>query len=123
MPTIHRTDEIAEWIAGLDDEAREAIYKSLLILREIGPLLGRPHADSVKGSSFPNMKELRVQNKGRVFRMFFASAPDREAIILLGGNKRGDKTFYERMIPRADALYRRYLDAMRRENESKKEKP
>lgn len=36
-----------------------------------------------------NMKEFRVQNKQNVYRIFFAFDPNRIAILLLGGNKRG----------------------------------
>lgn len=122
MWTIDRTDEIADWIAGLDDDAKEAILKSLIVLQEIGPALGRPHVDTLKGSSYPNMKELRIQNKGRVFRIFFAFDPERNAILLIGGDKRGDKHFYETMVPRADELYRRHLDKMRKSHEGKGKK-
>lgn len=122
MWTIHRTDEIAAWIEGLDNDAREAIYAGLLILREIGPALGRPHVDTIKGSAYPNMKELRVSNKGRVFRIFFAFDPARNAILLIGGDKRGSKNFYEDMIARADELFRRHLDTMRKANERKNKK-
>ncbi len=119
MWTIQRTDEIITWIAQLDDDAREAIYTSLLILREIGPSLSRPHVDTVKQSKYPNMKELRVQNKKRLFRIFFAFDPQREAILLIGGDKRGDKKFYETMIPRADELYRRHLASTGKRDEHK----
>lgn len=119
MWTILRTDEIIAWIAELDDNAKEAILKSLLVLREIGPALGRPHVDSVKGSKYPNMKELRVQNKNRVYRIFFAFDPLRNAILLIGGDKRGNKKFYEKMIARADDLYRRHLERKGKSNERK----
>ncbi len=36
MWSIDRTDQISEWINELDEDAKEAIFKSLLILREIG---------------------------------------------------------------------------------------
>lgn len=110
MWTIDRTDEIAEWIAQLDDNAKEAIFKNLLILKDIGPTLGRPYVDSVKESKYKNMKELRVQNKKRVFRIFFAFEPDRKAILLVGGDKKGDKRFYQQMIPIADKRYENYLE-------------
>jgi len=109
MWTIERTIEIKNWIAQLDDDAKESIYKNLLILKKIGPALGRPYVDSVKESKHKNMKELRIQSKKRLFRIFFAFAPDREAILLVGGDKRGDKHFYERSIPIADKLYEKYL--------------
>ena len=120
MWKILRTNEIVFWIRELDDGAKEAILKRLLVLREIGPSLGRPQVDTVKGSEYPNMKELRVRNRGRVFRIFFAFDPSRNAILLIGGDKRGDKRFYEEMIPKADELYRRHLAILRKNDENKK---
>ena len=55
------------------------------------------------------MKELRIQNKQRLFRILFAFDPDRKALLIIGGDKRGDKRFYERMIPLADALFDEHL--------------
>ena len=116
MWAIERTERVAEWIMGLDEDAKEAIFTSLLILREIGPSLGRPHVDAIKESRHKNMKELRVQNKQRLFRILFVFDPDRKAILLIGGDKRGDKRFYEKMIPLADSLYDQHL-ARRRNKE------
>jgi len=46
-------------------------------------------------------------------RALFAFDPRRRAIILLGGDKSGDWTgWYERNVPRADALYDEYLDTI-----------
>jgi hypothetical protein len=120
MWEIQRTDEIAEWIKSLDDDAREAILKNLIILKEIGPSLGRPYVDTVKQSRHKNMKELRVQNKMRVFRIFFIFDLDRKAILLIGGDKRGEKRFYEKMIPLADNLFDEYITSRRKKNESNK---
>ncbi len=119
MWTIERTDEIEKWITQLDDDAKEAIYKNLLILKNIGPSLGRPYVDSIKESKYKNMKELRVQNKKRLYRIFFAFDPDRDAILLIGGDKRGDKRFYQRLIPIADELYEKYLKGKENKNERK----
>ena len=60
------------------------------------------------------MKELRIQNKQRLFRVLFAFDPDRKAILLIGGDKRGDKRFYERIIPLADALFDEHLAKRRK---------
>ncbi|MDQ1353558.1 MAG: hypothetical protein QG657_3864 [Acidobacteriota bacterium] len=120
MWIIERTDEIVQWIAKLNDDAKEAIYKNLLILKNIGPSLGRPYVDSINESKHKNMKELRVQNKKRLFRIFFAFDPDRKAILLIGGDKRGDKRFYQRLIPIADKLYDQYLEKKETENEKEK---
>jgi hypothetical protein len=115
MWIIDRTEQVAEWIKGLDEDAKEAIFKSLLILKEIGPLLGRPHVDSIKESRHKNMKELRVQNRQRLFRILFAFDPERKAILLIGGDKRGDKRFYEKIIPLADLLFDKHLERWRRQ--------
>ena len=123
MWKIERTDEIANWIQSLDEDAREAILKNLIILREIGPNLGRPYVDTIKQSRHKNMKEPRVQNKLRLYRIFFIFDSDRQAILLIGGDKRGVKRFYEKMIPLADDLYDRILHTRRVNNENiKKEK-
>ena len=118
MWNIERTDEAVRWIKELDDDAKETILKGLLILKEIGPSLGRPYVDSVKRSRHQNMKELRIQSKLRLFRIFFAFDPERNVILLIGGDKRGDKRFYQRMIPIADHLYDRYLEKLREKHEN-----
>ena len=115
MWTVERTEQVVEWIKKLDEDAKEAIFKSLLVLREIGPSLGRPHVDTVTRSRHKNMKELRVQNKQRLFRILFAFDYDRKAILLAGGDKRGDKRFYEKMVPLADAMFDEHLAKRRRQ--------
>lgn len=114
MWIIESTAQIAEWITGLDEDAKEAIFRSLLILKEIGPSLGRPHVDAIKESRHKNMKELRIQNRQRLFRILFAFDSDRKAILLVGGDKRGDKRFYEKMIPLADFLFEKHLAKWRK---------
>ncbi len=61
------------------------------------------------------MKELRTQHQGQPLRTFFAFDPRRNAILLIGGDKTGDKRFYQRMIPEADRLYDEHLEALRKE--------
>jgi hypothetical protein len=122
MWRIERTDEVVFWIKTLDDEAKEAILKSLFILTEIGPSLGRPYVDSVQESRHQNMKELRVQSKQRLFRIFFAFDPKREVILLIGGDKREDKRFYNKMVPIADRLFDRHLEKIKELYESKSKK-
>jgi hypothetical protein len=61
------------------------------------------------------MKELRTQHAGRPFRTFFVFDPRRAAILLIGGDKTGDKRFYDRTIPIADGLYDAHLSQLRKE--------
>jgi hypothetical protein len=65
--------------------------------------------DTLKGSRFANMKELRFTWQRRPYRYFFAFDPERKAVVLVGGNKAGDSRFYETLIPVADARFAGYL--------------
>ena len=61
------------------------------------------------------MKELRIQQQGEPYRVLFAFDPRRTAILLIGGNKVGEKRWYERMIPLADRLFEDHLETLRKE--------
>ena len=61
------------------------------------------------------MCELRTQAGGNPLRVFYAFAPRRAAILLIGGDKTGDDRFYERYVPVADDLYDEHLEELRRE--------
>ena len=81
---------------------------------EFGLQLGRPHADTLNGSAFANMKELRFEADGGVWRVAFALDPERRAILLVAGDKSGvsEKRFYKALIAKADRRYRRHLDRL-----------
>ncbi len=115
MWEIEYTDEFGAWWETLDSEVQESIAASVELLRQLGPHLPRPHADTVRGSKHSNMKELRTQHAGRPIRTFFAFDPRRCAILLIGGDKTGDDRFYERMIRLADDLYDSHLQTLRNE--------
>lgn len=119
MWEIKRTDEFHQWIQTIDDDAKEAIFKYLSILKKIGPTLGRPFVDTIKGSSINNLKELRVQSKNRVIRVFFVFDPERNILLILGGDKKGNSRYYQEMIPQVEKLYKIYLSKMGESNEKK----
>jgi hypothetical protein len=52
---------------------------------------------------------LRVQSLGRPLRIVYAFDPQRQAVLILGGDKTGDARFYSWMIPKAEALWQQYL--------------
>lgn len=100
------TERAADWIVGLSEGDFRRIMAAIEVLEQRGPGLGRPLADRIDGSRHHNMKELRT---GTV-RALFAFDPHRRAVVLLGGDKRGDWTgWYERNIALADDLYDAYL--------------
>lgn len=116
MWLIETTDTFDIWFDALDDIDRANVLASMMVLREKGPMLSRPYADTVKGSSHSNMKELRVQSQGEPIRAFFAFDPKRRGILLCAGNKTGnDKRFYEEMMPIADREFTALLKKSNKE--------
>lgn len=115
MWEVEYTDEFGAWWDQLDADEQQSIAASVELLRQLGPNLPRPHADTLNGSRHGNMKELRTQHQGRRLRTVFAFDPRRCAILLIGGDKTGDDRFYERMIPLADDLYDEHLETLRKE--------
>jgi hypothetical protein len=115
MWEVEYTDEFEQWWKTLTDDQQEDLTVSVQLLRNLGPSLPRPHADTVKGSKHKNMKELRTQSKGRPLRTFYAFDPRRSAILLIGGVKTGDKRFYEKMLPQAERLYNKHLKELENE--------
>ena len=94
----------------LDLNTKEEILAHFYLLRQKGPLLGRPFADSIQGSKIQNLKELRIQVKLKVIRIFFVFTEGRIGLLLAGGDKRGnDKRFYEEMIPMVEKIYNKWL--------------
>lgn len=82
MWEVITTEIFDSWFFAQSEALREDILASMCILEESGPQLGRPHADTLHGSHFTNMKELRIQHDGRPIRAFFAFDPIRRAIVL-----------------------------------------
>jgi hypothetical protein len=110
MYKIETTEKFDDWFESLDDVDKENVLVGLFLLEEKGPLLPRPYADTVKGSRYANMKELRVQSKGKPIRAFFAFDPERQGIVLCAGKKAGkEKRFYTEMIKTADDEYEAHL--------------
>jgi hypothetical protein len=114
---VELTDEFEAWWDDLTEAAQDAIDRSVHLLEARGPSLPHPHSSGIKGSRHGNMRELRVQVGGEPYRIFYAFDPRRAAILLIGGNKTGDDSFYERMIHQADRIYDQHLEELDREGD------
>ncbi|AFT70854.1 Toxin-antitoxin system, toxin component, RelE family [Alloalcanivorax dieselolei B5] len=115
MWKVQTTDLFDQWFKGRDDSDRVNIIAAMLVLEQKGPYLLRPYADTVKGSVHANMKELRIQSKGRPIRVFFAFDPRRTAVLLCAGMKAGkEKRFYQTMIPLADKAFSLHLEQLKK---------
>ena len=103
-------DEFTAFAEDLQDE----LLAHARLLSQFGPELGRPIADTLNGSRHANMKELRFDCNSEVWRVAFAFDPQRQAILLVAGNKRGldQRRFYRRLIEKADDRYDDHLAAI-----------
>ncbi|GAB2798265.1 type II toxin-antitoxin system RelE/ParE family toxin [Streptomyces daliensis] len=89
------------------------------LLARAGPVLGRPLADRVHGSRLHNLKELRPASSGSTeVRILFVFDPEREAILLVSGDKAGRwSRWYDEAIPLAEVRYEAYRARRRAESE------
>ncbi|MDX7998268.1 type II toxin-antitoxin system RelE/ParE family toxin [Xenorhabdus sp. Reich] len=112
MWEITTTELFDQWFEEQPDELQEDVLAAMNILELKGPMLGRPLVDTLNGSQYPNMKELRIQHHGDPIRVFSAFDPVRNAIILCAGNKAGknQKLFYKEMINIADEQFKIHLE-------------
>ena len=88
-------------------EVRRELAAMIALLQQFGPHLKRPRCDTLKGSKHANMKELRFDAADGVWRVAFAFDPDRQAVLLVGGDKSGtsSKKFYKALIRTADQRF------------------
>lgn len=115
--SVRLHDEFDPEYAELPELAQDEILALMALLKEYGPKLGRPHADTLNDSEHANMKELRFKAAGGVWRVTYAFDPEREGILLVAGDKSGvgEKRFYKQLILKSDARYGRHLAKLNRE--------
>lgn len=104
-------DEVDEWfieLAKTDEDTADVVAAAIDLLADLGPNLGRPLADRIKGSDIHNMKELRPS--GTSVRVLFVFDPERNAVLLVAGDKAGDwQGWYTKNIPLAEERYAGWL--------------
>jgi hypothetical protein len=104
--SINYTNEYEQWFTEQDEDDKTAIATRVRLLAEFGYQLGRPYADTLHGSKYTNLKELRVPHGDAVFRIAFCFDIKRECWLLLGADKKGknEDDFYRKLIKRAEDL-------------------
>jgi hypothetical protein len=112
MWNIKYTDEFEVWWETLSIATQISIDSIIGLLEECGPNLPFPYSSSINDSKYSHMRELRIQHRGKPYRVLYAFDPHRNAILLLGGNKIGNKRWYDQYIPIADKLYKEYIDTL-----------
>ncbi len=103
----------------LDKDVQDEIVARGEVLEAFGPQLGRPQVDTLAGSKYANMKELRADG---VWRVAFAFDPKRKAILLVAGDKSGgsEKRFYRQLIKTADERFDNHLAELKAKKKTSK---
>ncbi len=109
MWEVEYTDEFSNWWELLTEAEQIDVAASVNLLEELGPKLQFPYSSGIIGSKHTHMRELRIQCNGKPYRVLYAFDPRRIAILLLGGNKTGDKDWYLKNVRLADILYDKHL--------------
>ncbi len=112
---VEYTNEFHEWWETLTENEQDDVVAVVELLEEQGTNLSFPYSSKINLSKYSHLRELRIQSGGKPLRIFYAFDPRRVAILLIGGNKTGDKRFYEKYILLADRLYEQYLKEIKEE--------
>jgi hypothetical protein len=104
-------DDFQKEFLALEESVQEEILARMKKLVDYGPRLPRPIAGTLKGSRHANLKELRFNAAGGVWRVAYAFDPEREAILLAAGSKAGmsQRLFYKQLISQADVRFERHV--------------
>ena len=110
---LHPAFERELW--ALSTAVRVELLAQANVLERFGPMVGRPRVDTLKGSRYANMKELRFDAGGGVWRVAFAFDPRRRAVLLIAGDKSGtsERQFYRSLIAKADARFDSHLAVLK----------
>lgn len=105
-------DEFDIEFGGLNHAVQDVLLRKLTVLSALGPLAKRPLVDTLSRSRHANMKELRFDADGGVWRVAYAFDPLRHCIILVAGEKQGvsQGRFYANLIRVADERFDRHLE-------------
>ncbi|WP_433285293.1 type II toxin-antitoxin system RelE/ParE family toxin [Micromonospora sp. CA-244673] len=113
--SVRVTGEVRQWLRDLrrnDPASYESVRVAVDKLAEVGPGLGRPLVDTLRGSNLRNLKELRPRSGRDVaIRVLFVFDPWSQAVLLVAGNKAGNwSRWYQQNIPMAEVAYKAWLD-------------
>jgi hypothetical protein len=95
---------------------RQELAARVNLLKQIGPTLGRPYIDTLNGSRYNNMKEIRFKADDGVWRVAFAFDPTQCVILLVAGDKAGvsETQFYKKLVKKADQRFEAHLQTLKK---------
>lgn len=107
MVEVVATGEFAGWYGSLDPGDTRTVDRLVGLLEGQGVALGAPYSSAIKGAKIA-LRELRATGS-EPLRIFYAFDPERRAVLLVGGNKKGDGRFYQRNVRLAEKVWAGYL--------------
>ena len=113
---VEYTDQFEKWWESLDEDEQETIAAGVILLEPRGPMLNFPFSSGIEQSKHSHMRELRIQHRGRPYRVLYAFDPRRVAILLVGGDKTSDDRWYDKYVPLADKIYDQHIKALEKES-------
>jgi len=117
---VEYSDEFEQWWETLNTAEQIDVAAHVELLEKKGPHLPFPYSSGINQSRHSHMRELRVQHRGRPYRVLYAFDPRRVAILLLGGDKTGEKAWYRKWVPIADKLFDQHLLEIKNEHNTDK---
>jgi hypothetical protein len=109
---VEYAEECEAWWGSLREDEQVSIAAIVGVLEEKGTGLTYPYRSGVESSRHSHMRELRIQHRGKPYRIPYALDPRRTAMLLIGGCKVGDDRWYEENVPKADKPYDDHLKSI-----------
>ena len=112
---VELADEFEAEFDGLPEAVQDELLAQTKVIEQFGPSAKRPRVDTLNGSKHANMKELRFDADGGVWRVAFAFDPQRKAVLLVAGDKSGggEARFYRRLIAVADERFDAHIERLK----------
>lgn len=114
--TVIYSEFFAEWLDSLPDSWQNETLAHIELLARKGIALPFPYSSKIHGSKVTSMRELRFKHEKRTLRILYVFDPQRRAVILIGGDKTGNKQWYDQNIPLAERIYKDYLRTVKEGN-------
>lgn len=110
-------DEFVAEFQALAEDVQDNLLAVASAVQIMGPMVGRPSVDTLKGSKHANMKEMRfsASRGNQIWRAAFAFDPVSHAVILCAADKQGvsQQAFYKKLTRLADARFDAHLRSLK----------
>ena len=96
--TENNKSPVEDFINSLQENQSAKVVRDIRLLKEMGNSLHYPYVDSIKGSKYSGLMELRTKQSNNIFRTFYfvvvknERTKDEKAVLLHAIQKKTDKT-------------------------------